>query len=675
MRNTAALCVVGLILGSAAAAEAQDRVTLRSGTVRTGRIRDTGRNFLLLEMPQATDRIPKREVARVQLGRPESGDDVDSDRVELKGGRIVAGEVSLSPDGKSVVVRAPGVGSAYFPKEEVVRIIRRGEAAAERPADGPEELKARIAKLVERLQEGGAGAQSAEKELRVLGVFAIEPLEDAAKSATGDTALRIRAVLRSYELKKVVGDALDNDLPQIYEGVEAPQPEERIEALRAALLVAPDEAVALVLFVLEDPQEDATVRSFCVELLRRLNRYRELIEAYDRADASLALALAVALGENGVYIGVPCLISALGEEDRGLRDLAAGKLKSYTGEDYAPAQDAAPEEWKKAAAKYQAWWNARSEVIMERTRAMASSAPQATPQRARAVQYWQRGAEQESKEEYALAEKSFRQALDEDPTYSRAALSLGILLYSGEKKYSEAMGMLEHVAMGRYPDATDDVYATAMFHLGVIQRERRNYKEAIEWFNRAVEAKKHYIGAYLAAGDLYYQWALMGENLTAARRKELLGEAESVYRGGIDAVAAYEKELVVLPVDSSAIGDNSEYSRRNYLRSLKDLRDLLAKRRTILQVSLARVYMIQGANDKAEELVRQVVTRDAENPELQLLLARLFERKGDKESALRSYRAVLRLDPQNEPALQGLFRCGGTLTPAGPEKDSEKAKE
>jgi tetratricopeptide (TPR) repeat protein len=412
-----------------------------------------------------------------------------------------------------------------------------------------------------------------------------------------------------------------------------------------------------------------------VELLRRLNRYRELIGAYERADAGLSLALAVALGENGVYIGIPCLISALGEEDRGLRDLAASKLKGYTGEDHVPADDAPPDAWKTAIEQYNVWWLGHRDVIMERTNAMVSRSPQATPQRARAIQYWLRGAEQETKEEYLLADKSFRQALDEDPTYARAALSLGILLYSRERKYSEAIGILEHVAVGRYPDVTDEVYAVAMFHLGVIQRERRNYKEAIEWFNRAAETREYYIDAYMAVGDIYREWALTGKDITSARRKEFLVQAEGAYGAGLKSVADYEKELVVMPVDPNSVGENSEFSRRNYLRSLKMLRDSLIKSRSTFSVNLVRIYMIQGALDKAEELARDVVTRDAQNPELQLLLARIFERKGDQESALRHYRATLRLDPQNEPATQGLFRLGGTLTPVEPEKDKDKAKE
>ncbi len=665
-------CVVGASIAIGADADVLDRVTLRSGSVRTGRICESGRNYILLEMPRATDRIPKRDILRVQLGRPESGEEADSDRVELQGGRRVAGEVSVSPDGKFITVRVPGQGEVSFAKEEVVRIIRRGEVAAERPAAGPEEMAAQVAKLVGRLAEGGVSALNAEKELRALGIFAVEPLQAAAKTAGGEAPRRIGRVLRSYELKKVVGDTLDKDLPEVYEGIEAPKPEDRIETLRAALLVAPDEAVPLVRFVLEDPEEDAAVRSFCVELLRRLNRYRELIEAYDRADGSLALALAVALGENGVYIGIPCLISALGEEDRSLRDMAASKIKAYTGEDYVPAGDETPEEWKKTMEKYHAWWLSHRDVIMERTKAMVSSAPQATAQRARAVQYWQRGAEQQTKEEYLLAEKSFRRALDEDPTYARAALSLGILLYSRERKYYESMSTLEHVAAGRYPDATDDVYGVAMFHIGVIQRERGNYKEAAEWFARAAETREHYIDAYMAAGDLYREWALTAKDLAASRRKELLSKAEGAYGAGVKSVTDYEKELVVMPVDATAIGENSEFSRRNYLRSLKTLRDSLQKSRTRFCENLVRIYMIQGALDKAETAARDVVTRDPQNPDLQLLLARIFERKGDKEQALRHYRATLRLDPQNEPATQGLFRLGGTLVP---EKDDAKGRE
>ncbi len=672
MTNAAAWWVVGLSFALGALAQAEDRVTLRSGVVRTGRIRDPGRNYIELETPQATDRIAKRDVARIQLGRPAPGENLDSERIELKGGRRIAGEVRESPDGKRIIVRVPGVGEVSYPREEVVRRIPRGEGAAERPSADPEQLAVRIAALVERLGRGGAEADAAEKELRGLGIFAVEPLDGAAQTAAGEAARRIRGVLRAHELRKIVGDELDKELPEIYGEIEAPQPDERIEALKAALLVAPADAVPVVVFVLEDPEEDAAVRSFCVELLRRLNRYRELIDAFYRADAGLAFALAVALGENGVHIGIPCLITALAEDDRRLRALAAEKLEAYTGEDYLPAEDAPAGEWRQAQERYQAWWLAHRDVINERARAMTSRTPQATPQRARAIQYWERGAEEAAKEEYAAAEASFRRALDEDPSYARAGLSLGILLYRHQRRHADAAACLESVVSGRYPDVTDDVYAVAMYHLGAIRRELGDYKDAAEWFKRAIETGKHYIEAYTALGDSYYEWALMSDDLPAARRKEILAQAEATCDAGLQAAAAYEKELVVMPVDPELVRDDGAFSRRDYLRSLKTLRDSLARSRTAFAVSLVRIYLVQGALDKAEARAREAAAQDPSDANLQIALARVFERKGDAASALRHYRAALRLDPENETASHGVFRLGGTTAPREPAPKGAK---
>jgi len=664
--------VVGLSIALGAFAGAEDRVVLRSGAVRTGRIRDQGRNYIELEMPRATDRIAKRDIARIQLGRLEPDENLDSARIELRGGRRIAGEVRESPDGKRIIVSVPGVVEASYPKEEVVRIIPRGEGAAERPSADPEELAARIAALVERLGRGGAEADAAEKELRGLGIFAVGFLEDAARTAPGEAARRIRAVLRAYELRKLVGDELDKELPEIYEEIEAPQPDTRIDALKAALLVAPAEAVPLVVFTLEDPEADPAVRSFCVELLRRLNRYREMIDAFNRADGALALALAVALGENGLHIGIPCLISALGEDDPGLRALAREKLEAYTGENYLPAEGAPAAARRQAQERYQAWWLAHREVIMERARAMTSSTPQVTPQRARAVQYWERGAEQTAKEEYAEAEASFRRALAEDPSYARAGLSLGILLYRHQRKPAEAAACLENVVAGRHPDATDDLYAFAMYHLGALRRELGDYKSAAEWFKRAIENRRHYIEAYTALGDDYYEWALLNEDLSDARRKELLAQAEAACEAGLQAAAAYEKELVVAPAGSDAAGSEAAFSRRDYLQSLKALRESLAGSRKAFAINLVRIHLIQGELDKAEARAREAAAQDSTDANLQIALARVLERRGDADSALRHYRAALRLDPQNETAFHGVFRLGGT---AAPRESAPKGKQ
>ena len=648
---------LGVLLGSAAA-WAQDQVVLQSGAVTQGRVRDRGRNHIEVETPQGTVPIPKRAIQRVMFGRIEQSQSVDQDRVELRSGGVVAGDVRETPDGKSITVRIPGVGEATYDRKDVVRIIPRGRHL-DRPAAGAEELDVLVGRLVARLGQGGMSAGNAERELRELGIFAIEHLQTFAAQAEGDAAARVARVLRAYELRKMMGDRLDTDLPEIYENLESPQAPVRLDALKAAFLVAPDEAVPLAVFVLENPEEADDVRVFCVEVLRGLNRYRELIDAYNRADGALALALALALSTSGIHAGIPAMIAALGEDREGLRVLAGEHLTAATGESFLPAASAPIEEWIVAQEKYRGWWKIHGPAILNATRALVALKPAETPQRARALQYWREGNAHVQAERYANAEKDFRVALDLDPSFARAALSLGILLGMHMKRDVEAAAILERVALGRHPDATAEVFATAMRYLGALHRRGGRFEQAVAWLSKAIEERGDYVDAYGELGETYYQWALSDTGLDARGRAQCMARAEKAYRDGLGAADQYERTLVVMPAGSLPIDDDTGFSRRTYMRSLQTLRGALAETRKALAVNLARVYMAQGDLARAEQHVREAVRTDPENPTLHLLLAMIFERQGTSESktaAERHYRAVLRLDAGNITASQALRR-------------------
>lgn len=164
----------------------------------------------------------------------------------------------------------------------------------------------------------------------------------------------------------------------------------------------------------------------------------------------------------------------------------------------------------------------------------------------------------------------------------------------------------------------------------------------------------------------------MNEDLSDARRKELLAQAEAACEAGLQAAAAYEKELVVAPAGSDAAGSEAAFSRRDYLQSLKALRESLAGSRKAFAINLVRIHLIQGELDKAEARAREAAAQDSTDANLQIALARVLERRGDADSALRHYRAALRLDPQNETAFHGVFRLGGT---AAPRESAPKGKQ
>lgn len=639
---------------------AQDQVFLNTGDVLQGKVSDPGRNYIILETGLGNQRVQKRDIARVVFGRFNMKQSSKLDRVELRDGRVIEGEARTSYDGKSVIVRIPGAGEGIYRKQDVVRIIPRGTVMSDRPGAGPDEIKVTVEALMGKLSFDGQAALDAEVKLKKLGVFALSHLKAAVEKAKDDAVrLKLQMILRSYALKTLVGDTLDDEFPEIYQGLEDPKPQRRIEALKGALIVSPVEAIKLVSFVLETPTESNQVRSFCVELLRRMNCYRELIEVYNRADGALSMVLAVALSKNGIYLGVPRLISALKEDRPELRLMAAEHLKLGTGEDFIPANDAPPAEWEKAADRYQSWWLRNQDDIMTYTKAMVSSDASNTPQRIRALQYWLQADDYWQKQQYAPAEAALRQALQTDPTFGRGALSLGILLYRHGKRMLEAESIFKSIAQGKYPAEGSEYFARAMCQLGCIKRDLKQWSEAVSWLRRATQEDTSYHQAFIELGDTYYKWGLssaVGNQIE--KRKTLLTNAVSSFKLGMSALDETDRNLVPVQAERLYGDENMPFSRRDYMLGLKTLKERFQELKKRMLEKSAMAYLALGHLDKAEAQVREAVRLDNQDPAPHILLAMIYERQGKRKEAAREYRVVLTIDENNKIALQGAKRLG-----------------
>ncbi len=651
--------VVLLSLFAASVSVGQDQVFLKSGNVLSGRIEDYLKNHIILITKSGEDKVLKKDIERIRMGRVDVKQTAEFDRVELRDGRVVKGNVRNSIDGKSIIVAVPGGAEAIYPKELVLEIIPRGATFGKRPA-GPEELKVELKKWVEKLGYGGEDTETARKWLLSRGIFAVEYLKEKEKSATDAVRAEIRKILRVNTMREIIGTTLDEEFPEIYKALESPKAEKRIEALKGALLVQPEEAIELVVFLLEDPNESEEVRSFCVELLRRMNRYRELISVYNRADGSLGLALAVALGRNDIYLGIPRLIAALREEERNLRVFVGEHLKKYTGEDFIPSSDAPLSQWEKAADQYKEWWDANKEKILEKTRTFVAADYTQTPQRMKAMRYWIRADDAWKQGEYQVAEKNLREALAVDPTYARAALSLGIILFRNLQKNLEARSLFLKLAQGRYPDSNSFIYAQSMYYLGLVERLFRNWNGAVSWLFRATQEKEFFVKAYIELGETYYLWAVSADaSLSPEKRKQLLVQADSVYQRGLKVLEKAQEELVPVPVSYVSLAEDTPFNRRDYMLGLKKLKAGLVEWKKKLLRRSTKVCLTIGDLSQAEKRARETVRVDVNDPESHLLMAIVFEKKGDRKQAAREYRFVLRIDPDNRLARQGQKRLGG----------------
>ncbi|MBN1417514.1 MAG: tetratricopeptide repeat protein [Planctomycetes bacterium] len=650
---------IGAIIAAVSAARAEDIVTLENGEIRRGRVIDPGRNAIdVITSMGGTVRIPKRDVAQIELGVGEAQEgERTQDRVLTKDGREIAGEVRVSKDGKSIIVKIPG-GEVSIPRGDVVRVIGRASKDEEGSIASTAALRERIPRWVEGL--GGAEAGDAERRLREAGILAANALEEAQESATGVAGERIRRLLAALELRRTVGDVLDERMPKIYEDLEGDDAAKKVSVLKAAFLAAPEEAVALLGFVLKDPAESPEVRSFATEFLRRLHRNQELVDIYAASSGRAQLALALALGENGIYVGIPTLIEALEMEDVQVRTLAIDHLLAWTGTDFGFVVSE-PDDGKRGEAirRWRTWWES-NRVSIERDASLHIHPPaDDAPERIRAVELWTEANREWSRGNYDAAEVGLRRAVLADPSFAGAHLALGIFLARVREQPVEAATLLRKVAERRFQSMGADCQILAFYHLGELYGKIGQPAEGRRFLEKALVAKPDYIEARLALGRLYHDEAIRAAGLSAKERLQKIDAALAEYRKGVDSIDAYSKSLSLLRIEDIPVGEQIPFVRREHNQSLLSLRKYLRGEKAAALCAMARAALAKRDEESARVLATEAIRETEGYIPARLILAHLLARGGNAEGAAREYREILRRDPENPEAKEGLARAGG----------------
>jgi tetratricopeptide (TPR) repeat protein len=167
-------------------------------------------------------------------------------------------------------------------------------------------------------------------------------------------------------------------------------------------------------------------------------------------------------------------------------------------------------------------------------------------------------------DEFALAEKSYREALKRDPENIDTSYKLGAVLYD-QKKYSEAATLFKTVV------AKDPAYAKAWFRLGLSQQAQAKYADAVDSYMKSIRANPRMKmskedrggAAYHALGDLYARFGFYDKSLavyengilnnkSAAQLYAGRGVAEQKLKRPSDAEDSFEKALELDPTNVAA---------------------------------------------------------------------------------------------------------------------------
>ena len=669
MRTPPLSCLAAIAFAASGFA---DTVVLKDGRIITGRVVERG-DRIYVEQERVGTSFLRSEVARVETDEGAEVQQETMDVVLLKDGRIVRGEVSVAPDGRDVIVKRGERGEVRHPRN-AVQIIRwrdgRQDAPGLAPGEAGSDLQRTVDRLVKDLDSPIAAIQNeARRELLALGPFARSYLDALKVKHPVTLGPLIGQLDRIEALRRVLPGKVEEAIPRLAERLVSPDEDQRESALKAVVVEAPAEVGPLLLHVVEresrDPNGSQRIKAYCVSQLAALRSFEELGQVLKLTEGPLRLAAALALGDAGIYAGVPIVIEALRIQGKGtadreaqqIREVANTKLCEWTQQQFGFRAGSPPEEREVAVRRWETWWKENGDEFLRR--GLRESAPELAgskvteDEKSQALKRWeqatrlmasaleQKAPEAETPEEEAerlsrrrqLLEQAVEElgrALERDPGLSTARLTRATLLYEELGRPRDAERELDRILARAEFDQGDPAAAKkfAHYHLAQIALSERAWQRAVVRFSQALNYDEQFTAAHEGQGDAHLALAMEpgegqgGEEEVEARRDSLEAARRS-YAAAIESVVKQEddlrrilREMMSEAPDSVGEGQMIQMIRRNS-RNLEQIR-------ARLQAKLGRVWAALGHDRKALEAFQVAVALDGENEEYK----RLFEAWG-----------------------------------------------
>lgn len=659
-----------------------DTVYLNDGRILKGMVVDRG-NRIEVRLSHGSVWILKRDVIRVELDDTLPGKVGGEGWLVIfkNGRRFEAQEVRYSANGKYVLITRRRGKSSYtisFEKGEIERIFSPQERAKWR-RKGPvsslsisKEFRKKIEAAIRRLYtDNFKEVLRARSELIGYGIFAVpylryalrklgrwirreeELLEVAGVYHRGGGIFffhllypqlvrhrRVWRILREVEsihrIKKLITPAIEREVRNVYARLASEDAGIRLEALKEIVLYTPKDAPALLVHFLEKEEETPQIRAFCIYQLGVLNKNDYLLRLYSRSSGQIKLAAAIALGDNGIYVGIPTLIDALQMNSLAIRKLAISKLKAYTdGEFFDYFADDPVERRDKAIRAWRRWWKREGEKFLQASLISTLQRGKITKEAKRkGLELWKKGkrawqralysTDRKDREYFlARAENYFVQALKHYPTFVSARLNLAILLYRDLQDYEEALKQLDIILKLYRKEAGDLGQKQAYYHMGNLYQLRRMWEEAIFRYKQALSIDPNFIDALIALGDTYHlEVVYSSEKMKSEEMRENFQNALEFYKKAIEAMKLQDRRLMRarLPEDENRILYRDavlKVSFKDYTRSTRELRGKI-------YFKIARTYFAMKKKPLGIYYLKAALKWDKGNPKYKAVL-RLFQ--------------------------------------------------
>jgi tetratricopeptide (TPR) repeat protein len=635
-----------LTAGSACA----DTVFLKDGRILKGRVIDKGDTIFIAQRFGGLT-VERQNVIRIELDKGVDKASRDFDELVLKDGKIVQGDVRMSADGTEVVVSLGERGEVRHPRTAVDRIHWR-DGREEKAAPSEEraediELRKKILRLVDDLARIGKEGKpdlgvrgAARRELMALGVFARGHLD----ALEGERKKRVEGILQDLDrlegIRRVMPGVIETKHPRIAERLIARDEADREAGVRAAVMEAPHKIGPLLLHLVKN-DSSPRVRAFCVSQLSALRKFEELAEVLRIGPSGpLRLAAAFALGDAGIYAGVPILIDALRLSDLQIRSAAVHKLREYTKQHFGFRPNAPEEERTKAIDKWTRWWDENGRDIVRRgikevaptlegarlTEAERKEANRLWGQAAAIIAADQASAEAgelkrvETRQRKMSLERALdllRRALDLDPSLSSARMTRAVLLYEEFDRMDMAAQERSRILdRGEHDQGdADEARKFAHYHLGRIALLEKAYRKATLSFSQALQADEDFLDALSGQADAYLGMALSdrpGEALEPATRLKALDSANVAFQRALTAMEAQDRGLVKMIEELQGKGTKT-LEEGQVIQAVRRSRRAIDKQKAAVHFKIGRLEAARQRDEKALEHYRIASRLDPKN--------------------------------------------------------------
>ena len=667
-----------------------DKVHLSDGSIQHGKVAELGGNTISLEYRGAAKRIPKALVDKIVFyeGR-RSQQKLDTDLVILKVNEHRVPCKILKESGVEIRVELANGAKTTYRRDKVLRVHYRNQVLNSSSDYYTVDLAQQMDQAIRLIVNGEENrAAQAEKFLVQCGVFALGKVQGALasfKDAGEPEKKRIQGsfvrILHIHELKKVVTDSMEASEPRIYEELTYGGLETRESLLKVLYPKFTDESVPLAKYIISNEQEDVRLRSLSVEILRRLNCNKALLEIYNDSSRELKLVSSVALVRNRIFFPVPTLLEALevgGEGNFKIRALAAGVLRDSTRQNFGFKAEGTPEARAKALEKWRRWWEENTQQYRARSLLVLNNRAIETEARKESREFWLQAHQFWMAGRFDRAGTYLREARRKDPSFLKAHVSYATLLYSelsrveevAERKaamIAEAGQILKGLVDSALPDAAGQDLHWIHFEYGNVLRLQGKHKEALRQYENSFGLDPSSIASVLGIADSHWAVATGRNELSKVERKlEMQSALEGYSLAEKKIVESMGNIQVMSAVDIPQL-DTLPFERRAHNRNALAVREELEKEGIRLFIKKARVYRLQEDPKKAVVALRQgLETLNASTElkdkkpieaDLRAMLGVVYESMGQEVLAVKEYLKVVKhLDRTNQVCRRGYER-------------------